>query len=268
MEATAVNEPANPVCVERHGPVLEIRIDRPKANAIDSVTSRSLGSAFAAFRDDTSLRVAIVTGTGEKFFSAGWDLKAARGEEDNQDWGPGGFAGLTELFDLNKPVIAAINGMAVGAGLELALACDLIVAAEHAEFFLPEMALGIMADSGGVQRLPRRLPFFIAMDLLLTGRRMGAAEATYFGLVNNVVPSGDLMEKAHSLARDIAEKAPLAVAALKEIIRSTEHLSVEQAFAMTRSGPLPAYRRMLVSEDFREGPRAFAEKRKPSFVGR
>ena len=264
-----MNEITNPVRLERHGPVLEIRIDRPKANAIDSATSRLLGNAFIAFRDDSTLRVAVVTGTGEKFFSAGWDLKsAARGEEDNQDWGPGGFAGLTEFFDLNKPVIAAVNGIAVGAGLELALACDLIVAAEHAEFFLPEMALGIMADSGGVQRLPRRLPFFVAMDLLLTGRRMGATEAAHFGLVNKVVPSGDLMEEAHSLARDIAEKAPLAVAALKEIIRSTEHLSVEQAFAITRSGPLPAYRRMLASEDFREGPRAFAEKRKPSFVGR
>ena len=158
--------------------------------------------------------------------------------------GPGGFAGLTELFDLNKPVIAAINGMAVGAGLELALAGDLILAAEHAEFFLPEMALGIMADSGGVLRLPRRLPFFVAMDLLLTGRHMGAAEAFKFGLVNVVVPSGQLMARARSLAHEIAEKAPLAVAALKEIIRSTEHLSVGQAFAMTRSGTLPAYQRM------------------------
>jgi crotonobetainyl-CoA hydratase len=250
--------------------VLEITLDRPKANAIDAATSLYMGNAFATFRDDDSLRVALVTGAGDKFFSAGWDLKsAARGAEDGQDWGPGGFAGLTELFDLNKPVIAAINGIAVGAGFELALACDLIVAAEHAEFFLPETALGIMADSGGVQRLPRRLPYFVAMDLLLTGRRMKAAEAAHYGLLNSVVPGSDLMGRARSLAYEIAEKAPLSVAALKEVVRATEHLSIEQAFALTRSRTLPGYQRMLTSEDFREGPRAFAAgKRKPKFVGR
>jgi crotonobetainyl-CoA hydratase len=259
----------NAVRLQQWDAVLEITLDRPKANAIDFVTSRLLGDAFIRFRDDDSLRAAIVTGAGDKFFSAGWDLKsAAHGDEDNQNYGPGGFAGLTELWDLNKPVIAAVNGIAVGAGFELALACDLIIAAEHSEFFLPEMALGIMADSGGVQRLPRRLPYFVAMDLLLTGRRMKAAEAVHFGLINAIVPSSEVRSKALSLAHELGQKAPLAIAALKEIIRSTEHLSVQEAFALTKSGKLSAYQRMLASEDFREGPRAFAEKRKPNFTGR
>jgi len=255
--------------VEQRGAILEITLDRPKANAIDAATSRALSEAFVGFRDNDELRVAIVTGAGNKFFSAGWDLKAAaRGEEDNADNGPGGFAGLTELFDLNKPVIAAVNGIAVGGGLELVLACDLIIAADHAEFFLPETYLGIMADAGGVQRLPRRLPYFIAMELLLTGRRMGAREAAHYGLVNTVVPAPQLMEKARTLAENIAAGAPLAVAALKEVVRATEHLSVQQAFALTKRGALPIYQRMLASEDFREGPRAFAQARKPNFKGR
>ena len=260
---------AEVVRLQRWGSVLEITLDRPKANAIDFVTSRLLGNAFLRFRDDDSLRAAVVTGAGDKFFSAGWDLKsAARGDEDNQNYGPGGFAGLTELWDLNKPVIAAVNGMAVGAGFELALACDLIIAEEHVEFFLPEMALGIMADSGGVQRLPKRLPYFVAMDLLLTGRRMKAAEAAGYGLVNAVVPRSEGRSRALALAEELAQKAPLAVAALKEIVRSTEHLSVQESFAVVKSGKLSAYQRMLTSEDFREGPRAFSEKRKPNFKGR
>lgn len=135
---------SGPLGVERHGVILEITVERPKANAIDAVTSRLMSEAFVSFQHDPGLHVAIITGAGGKFFSAGWDLKsAARGEEDNVDYGPGGFAGLTELFDLNKPVIAAVNGIAVGGGFELALACDLILAAEHAEFFLPETALGV-----------------------------------------------------------------------------------------------------------------------------
>lgn len=258
----------NSVRVSRRGRILEIVLDRPKANSINAATSRRLGRIFTEYRDDPALRVAVITGAGEKFFSAGWDLKAAAaGREAGQDYGPGGFAGLTELFDLNKPVIAAVNGMAVGAGFELALACDLIIAAEHAEFFLPEMALGIMADAGGVQRLPRRLPYFIAMELLLTGRRMGTAEAAHYGLVNAVVPGSTLTNKVRQLADDLDTKAPLAVAALKEIVRETEHLSIKEAFALTKSGKLAAYTRMLNSNDLREGPLAFAEKRTPNFTG-
>ena len=254
--------------VER-GAVLEVTLDRPKANAIDSATSRVMGEVFLAFRDNEKLRVAIVTGAGEKFFSAGWDLKsAARGDEDAQDYGPGGFAGLTELWDLDKPVIAAINGITVGAGFELALACDLILAAEHAEFFLPETGLGNMADAGGVQRLPRRLPYFVAMDLLLTGRRMRAREAAHYGLVSEVVPGPKLMERARELADHLAGRAPLAIAALKEVLRATEQVSVREAFALIKSGTLPGYEQMMRSEDYREGPRAFAEKRPPHFKGR
>ena len=144
---------------ERHGAVLELTLDRPKANAIDMATSRALHGAFSEFAADDALRVAILTGGGEKFFSAGWDLKAAAaGEEVDADHGSGGFAGLTEFYQLNKPVIAAVNGFAAGGGFELALACDLIVAADHAEFFLPEVTIGIIADAGGVFRLPRRIP--------------------------------------------------------------------------------------------------------------
>ncbi|MCZ6523970.1 MAG: enoyl-CoA hydratase-related protein [Alphaproteobacteria bacterium] len=258
------------VRLERRGQVAEITLDRPKANAIDALTSRALGEAFLAFRDDDELRVAIITGGGERIFSAGWDLRAAaeHGEDESTDYGRGGFAGLTELFDLNKPVIAAVNGVAVGGGFELALACDLIVAAEHAEFFFPETRIGVLADAGGVQRLPRRLPYFIAMEMLLTGRRMGAAEAAGYGLVNAVVPGAEVMAKARELAATIAAGAPLAVQAIKEVVRGIEAASVEDAFAAVASRSFPVYARMLTSEDHEEGPRAFAEKREPNFKGR
>jgi len=259
----------DPVRAERRGAVLEVTLDRPKANAIDAATSRRLSQTFLDFRDDPELRVAVVTGAGERFFSAGWDLKAAAaGEAADADPGPGGFAGLTEMFDLDKPVIAAVNGLAVGGGFELALACDLIVAADHAEFSLPEAGLGIIPDSGGVFRLPRRLPRTIAVEMLLTGRRMPAGEAAGWGLVNSVVPAAGLMETAYSLAEQVSESAPLALAAIKETLRSTEHLGVEEAYATLRSGELTAYGRMLASEDAAEGPRAFAEGRQPEWRGR
>ncbi len=247
--------------------VMTVTLDRPKANAIDVATSGLLYAAFRRLQDDPSLRVAIVTGTG-RFFSAGWDLHAAAaGEAIDVAHSPGGFAGLTEFFDLDKPVIAAVNGLAMGGGFELALAADLIVAADSAEFALPEVKLGMLADSGGVVRLPRRLPRAIANELLMTGRRMGAAEAAQWGLVNRVVPPADLMAAALALAAQIVAAAPLPIAALKQVLRATETETVAQAFHTLRAGGLPAYAAMLVSDDAREGPLAFAQKRPPRWRG-
>jgi crotonobetainyl-CoA hydratase len=252
---------------ERRGGTVEITIDRPKANAIDSATSRALGEAFVGFRDDPELRVAILTGAGERFFSAGWDLVAAAGG-DSEDWGPGGFAGLTELFDLDKPVIAAVNGYAAGGGLELALACDLIVAVDDARFSAPEVRVGIVADAGGMFRLPRRVPRAVAMEMLLTGRPIDAERALRAGLVNRVVARAELLPAARELASEIETAAPLAVRATKAIVAATEELSVEDGYRAVREGRVPAYGRALASEDAKEGPRAFAEKRDPVWQGR
>ena len=247
--------------------VLTITLDRPKANAIDVATSLALHAAFVRLQQDPALRVAIITGTG-RFFSAGWDLSAAvAGEAIDADHGPGGFAGLTEFFTLDKPVIAAVNGLAIGGGFELALAADLMVAADTAEFALPEVKLGMMADSGGVLRLPKRLPRAIAADMLLTGRRMGAAEAQSWGLVNRVVPLADLAAAAQDLARELVAAAPLALAAIKQVLRATEAAAVEDGYRVLRGGGLPAYRAMLTSADAQEGPKAFAEKRQPVWRG-
>lgn len=248
--------------------VLTITLDRPKANAIDVATSKLLYAAFKRLQDDASLRVAIITGTG-RFFSAGWDLNAANeGEAIDVVHSPGGFAGLTEFFGLDKPVIAAVNGLAMGGGFELALAADLILAADSAEFALPEVKLGMLADSGGVLRLPRRLPRAIANEMLMTGRRMGAAEAAQWGLVNRAVTLAELMAAAQALAAQIVAAAPLPIAALKQVLRATASEPMAQAFATMRSGASPAYSAMLRSEDAKEGPLAFAEKRQPSWKGR
>jgi len=256
------------VRTQRDGAVLEVVLDRPPANAIDPPTSRALGAAFVELRDDPALRVGIVTGGGDRFFSAGWDLKAAAAGPPDRDWGPGGFAGLTELFDCGKPVIAAVNGIAAGGGFELVLACDLVVAASHAEFLLPEARIGLIADAGGALRLARRLPHAIAMDMLLTGRRMGAEEALGWGLVNYAVTANEVLPRARALAAQICASAPLAVAAYKEVLARTEGLTVRDGYRTMRSDACPAYHRMRASEDFREGPRAFAEKRAPRWQGR
>ncbi len=258
----------DPVRMAVDGGILTITLDRPKANAINVATSHALYAAFERLQQDPNLRVAIVTGAG-RFFSAGWDLNAAmQGEAIDAQHGPGGFAGLTEFFSLDKPVIAAVNGLALGGGFELALAADLIVAAEPAEFALTEVTLGMLADSGGVLRLPRRLPRAIATELLLTGRRMGATEAARWGLVNQVVPGEQLMAAATALARQIVAAAPLAVAALKQVLRSTEAQTAQDGYQTLRGGGLPAYQAMLKSDDAKEGPRAFAGKRPPVWHGR
>ncbi len=254
--------------VVRNGAILEVTLDRPKANAIDTATSRRMGALFADFRDDPALRVAILSGAGTRFFSAGWDLgAAAEGETFESDFGVGGFGGISQLHDLDKPVIAAVNGLAVGGGFELALAADLIVAAEHAQFFLPETRVGVMPDSGAI-RLTRRIPYHLAMEMLLTARRMDAAEAVRWGLVNAVAPLDRLMDEARRLAEAIVKGAPLGIAATKAVVRATAALGIEASYALLASGQPPAYRAMLESEDAREGPRAFAEKREPVWKGR
>ena len=256
------------VLVNVNGSTLEVTINRPKANAIDMATSHRLGEVFCQFRDDDNLRVAIVTGSGEKFFSAGWDLKeAASGEAElDGDYGPGGFAGLCELHDLHKPVISAVNGYAVGGGFELALSGDLIVAVEHAQFFLPEIKVGVVADAATF-RLARWIPRAIAVEMLLTGRRMSAQEALRWGLINRVVAPDQLMDSARELAATIAEGAPLVVTAVKEILRKTEDASVEQCYRMMHSGEFHNYEKMKASADAMEGPKAFAEKRDANWKG-
>jgi crotonobetainyl-CoA hydratase len=256
------------VKVERNGHILEVTLDRPKANAISNAVSRAMGEAFCAFRDDPELRVAIVTGAGERFFSAGWDLKeAAAGADLEGDYGPGGFAGLTELHDLDKPVIAAVNGMAVGGGFELALCCDLIVAADHAQMFLPEVGVGLIADAA-TYRLPRRIPYHVAMEMLLTGRRMDAQEAQRWGLVNAVVPAAGLMDKVRDMAQGLASGPPLVHAAIKDIVRATTGMSIPECYAWTKSGACETYSALLRSQDIHEGPRAFAQGREPVWKGR
>ncbi len=253
----------------RRGRVLEVTLDRPKANAIDAATSRRMGQVFAEFRNDPALRVAVVTGAGTKFFSAGWDLKAAA-ESDirpDEDYGVGGFGGLQELPDLNKPVIAAVNGMAVGGGFELALSCDLIIAAESARFSLPEINAGTLADAASL-KLPKRIPYHVAMDLLLTGRWMDAAEAQRWGLVKDVVPDEDLQARTGELAELLAEGPPLVFAAIKEVVRTAEARGFQDTLSMITSRRLPTVATLYDSEDQLEGARAFAEKRAPVWKGR
>ena len=215
-----------------NGAVLEVVLNRPKANAIDAVTSRKMGEVFANFRDDPALRVAVLTGAGEKFFCAGWDLKAAaEGEQADADFGVGGFGGLQELPDMNKPVIAAVNGIACGGGLEVAISADMIIAAEHASFALPEINAGTIADAATI-KLPKRIPWHIAMEMLLTGRWMDAKEAHARGLVNEVTAASDLMPRARELASLLAEGPPLVFAAIKECIRLTETMPTQQALKL------------------------------------
>jgi crotonobetainyl-CoA hydratase len=256
------------VKTRREGAILEVTLDRPKANAIDLATSRLMGDTFKAFRDDPGLRVAIVRTAGDKFFSAGWDLKAAAaGDAVDGDYGVGGFGGLQELRGLDKPVIAAVNGMAVGGGFELALSCDLIYASDHSTFALPEIRAGTLADAATV-KLPRRLPYHVAMDLLFTGRWMDAGEAQRWGLVNEVLPREALMERAWQVARQLASGPPLVFAAIKEVVREAEGMGFQEAMNWITKRKFRTVDELYESEDHKEGARAFAEKRDPVWKGR
>lgn len=251
---------------EKRDRIAYITIDRPEVlNAIHPPASHELSAAFDDFAADPDSWVAVLTGAGERAFSAGNDLKysAQHGTRDIT-FGSGGFAGITNRFDLFKPVIAAVNGFALGGGFEIALACDIVVAATHARFGVPEPRVGLAALAGGMHRLPRHIPLKLAMGMLLTGRQITAHEAQQLGLVNEVVPGADLAAAAERWAKEILECSPTSVRASKQCAMQGLGLSLEEA--MGRKYPL--VRELFRSEDLAEGIAAFAQKRKPQWKGR
>lgn len=257
-----------PVKTRREGGILEVTLDRPKANAIDLATSRIMGETFRDFRDDPDLRVAILRAEGEKFFSAGWDLKAANdGDAVDGDYGVGGFGGLQELPNLNKPVICAVNGICCGGGLELALSCDLILASDNATFALPEIRSGTVADAASI-KLPKRIPYHVAMDLLLTGRWFDAEEALRWGILREITAPEALLEKTWELARLLESGPPLVYAAIKEVVRAAEDMRFQDALNRITKRQFATVDTLYASEDNKEGARAFAEKRDPVWTGR
>lgn len=259
---------SEPIRTEARGRVLEVTIDRPKANAIDAPTSRIMGDIFADFRDNPNYRSAILTAQGDRFFCPGWDLKAAaEGETPDSDYGVGGFGGLQELPNLRKPVVCACNGLAYGGGFEIMISCDIIIAADHATFALPEIRSGTIADAATV-KLPRRIPYHVATEMLFTGRVIDVEEAKHWGIINEYVPADQLMSRAREVADLLACGPPLVYAAIKETLEKTSHLPEVEALQMLTQRKLPSIDTLYSSEDQLEGAKAFAEKRDPVWRGK
>jgi enoyl-CoA hydratase/carnithine racemase len=249
---------------EKKDHVAHVTIDRPEVmNALHPAANEELERVWDDFAADADSWVAILTGAGEKAFSAGNDLKWTA-EHGMPRVPKTGFGGLTARFDLWKPIIAAVNGFALGGGLEIALACDVIVAAEHATLGLPEPRVGLMAAAGGVHRLPRHIPHKIAMGMMLTGKPISAAEAGRIGLVNEVVPKSQLADAAARWAREITECSPLSIQATKQAALQGLDMPLAEAVRAQFDGVM----RLWASDDSREGPLAFAQKRKPRWTGR
>ena len=265
---TYLNLEDGPIRTKIMGKALLVTIDRPKANAIDLKTSRLMGEVFRAFRDSAILRVGILTAAGNKFFCPGWDLKAAAdGDAVDGDYGVGGFGGIQELPHMNKPMIAAINGICCGGGLEIALSCDIILAAEEATFALPEIKSGTVADAASI-KLPKRIPYHIAMEMLITGRWIDASEAHRWGLVNHILKKESLLKKALNMAQDIANGPPLVMSAIKEVVRESEDTKFQDILNKVTKRQLQTVDKLYGSEDLLEGQNAFVEKRDPIWRGK